>query len=45
MEPNNEIVKAKSKNYLKLHDKIIKDAKLKYDREQMERNISNSRIL
>lgn len=35
MYPNNEIIRTEYKNYLKVHDKIIIDAKCKYDREQI----------
>ena len=45
MYPNNEIIRTEYKNYLKVHDKIIKDAKCKYDREQIISNIGDSRRL
>lgn len=44
-EPNNENLKNKYKNYVKILNKIIKDAKINYEKKIVEQNIDNQRNL
>ena len=38
-EPNNEILRKEYKNYIKILDKIIKDAKMKHDKNLMQKKV------
>ena len=44
-EPNNEILRKEYKNYIKILDKIIKDAKMKHDKNLIQKNSNNPRQL
>lgn len=44
-EPNNELIKMEYKNYVKVLDKIINEAKLMYDREQIIKNSNDTKKL
>ena len=44
-EPNNDILRKEYKNYIKILDKIIKDAKMKYEKNLIQKNSNNPRQL
>lgn len=44
-DPDNSILKNEYKNYVKVYDKIIKEAKLKYDNDQIASNLNNTKNL
>lgn len=44
-DPGNNALKQEYKNYIKVLDKVIKDAKIKHDKEMIEKNSNNPKQL